>query len=152
MSILFPRLLDGIVKPVTAVRYVVAPDKRDVRFLGRFTWDPLLDFEGLARALTVLTRGYLFHHLDGSLTDDPRSRIEYARRALCAWCSVPGVRGAALKKDRQFLIDFRGLHDEFPALVDENGGAGSGGTFAGWRRSIGSSRASQKSTLYCQTL
>ena len=63
--------------------------KRDTSFLGRFTWDTLLDFEGLARVLTILARGYLFHLSDGSLTDDPRKRIEYARRALCAWCSVP---------------------------------------------------------------
>ena len=61
-----------------------ASGKRDVRYLGRFTWDTLLDFEGMARVLTVLARGFLFHHPDGSLTDDPRSRIEYTRRALCA--------------------------------------------------------------------
>ena len=96
--------------------------KRDVRYLGRFTWDTLLDFEGLARVLTILARGFLFHHPDGSLADNPQSRVEYARRALCAWCSTPDLRGAAPKKDWQFLTDFRGLHDEFPELVDENGG------------------------------
>ena len=99
-----------------------ASGKRDTSFLGRFTWDTLLDFEGLARVLTVLVRGYLFHPPDGSLADDPRSRIEYARRALCAWCSIPDVQGAAPKKDWQFRTDFRDLHDEFPELVDENGG------------------------------
>ena len=99
-----------------------ASGKRDVRFLGRFTWDTLLNFEGLARILTVLARGFLFHHPDGSLTDDPRNRIEYARRALCAWCSVPDVPGVTPKKDWQFRTDFRGLHGEFPELVDENGG------------------------------
>ena len=99
-----------------------ASGKRDVRYLGRFTWDTLLDFEGLARVLAVLARGYLFHHPDGSLTGNPRSRIEYARRALCAWCSIPDVRGSAPKKDWQFRTDFRNLHDEFPELVDENGG------------------------------
>ena len=96
--------------------------KRDVRFLGRFTWDTLLDFEGLARVLTVLARGYLFHHPDGSLADDPRGHVEYARRALCAWCSIPDPRGAAPKEDWQFRTDFRGLHSEFPELVGENGG------------------------------
>ena len=99
-----------------------ATGKRDVRYLGRVTWDTLLDFEGLARVLTVLARGFLFHHPDGSPADDPRSRIEYARRVLCAWCSVPDVPGAAPKKDWQFRTDFRGLHGEFPELVDENGG------------------------------
>ena len=96
--------------------------KRDTSFLGRFTWDTLLDFEGLARVLTVLARGFLFHHPDGSLADDPRSRIEYARQALCAWCSIPDPRGVSPKKDWQFRTDFRNLRDEFPELVDENGG------------------------------
>ena len=99
-----------------------ASGKRNAGFLGRFTWDTLLDFEELARVLTILARGYLFHHPDGSLADDPRSRIEYARRALCAWCSMPDVLGAAPKKDWQFRTDFHSLHDEFPELVDENGG------------------------------
>ena len=31
-----------------------ASGKRDVRFLGRFIWDTLMDFEGLARVLTIL--------------------------------------------------------------------------------------------------
>ena len=99
-----------------------ASGKRDVHFLGRFTWDTLLDFEGLARILTILARGHLFHLPDGSLADDPRSRIEYARRALCAWCSIPDPRGISPKKDWQFRTDFRNLHDEFSELMDENGG------------------------------
>ena len=61
--------LDEIVKPVIAVRYVVALGKRDISFLGRFTWDTLLDFEGLARVLTVLTRGYLFHLPEDNLIE-----------------------------------------------------------------------------------
>lgn len=96
--------------------------KQDTRFLGRFTWDTLLDFEGMARILTVLARGYLFHHSDGSLADAPRGRIEYARQALCAWCSVPDTQSAALKEGWEFHSDFRSLHNEFPDLVDENGG------------------------------
>ena len=99
-----------------------ASGKRDTRFLGRFTWDTLLDFEGLARILTVLARGFLFHHPDGSPADDPRSRVEYARRALCSWCSIPDVQGTVQKEGWQFQTDFRNLHNEFPALVDENGG------------------------------
>ena len=49
-----------------------AKSKRDTRYLGRFTWDTLVDFEGLVRVLTVLARGFLFHEPDGS------SRAEYA--------------------------------------------------------------------------
>ena len=48
----------------------VASGKRDVHYLGRFTWDTLLDFEGLARVLTILARGYLFHHPDGNLAGE----------------------------------------------------------------------------------
>ena len=73
--------------------------KRDTSFLGRFTLDTLLDFEGMARILTILARGFLFHHPDGSLADDLRGRIEYARRALCARCSIPDALGASPKKD-----------------------------------------------------
>ena len=100
----------------------MASGKRDTRFLGRFTWDTLLDFEGLARILTVLARGFLFHHPGGSPADDPRSRVEYARRALCSWCSIPDAQGAVQKEGWQFQTDFRNLHDEFPTLVDESGG------------------------------
>lgn len=96
--------------------------KQDTHFLGRFTWDTLLDFEGMARILTVLARGYLFHHPDGSLADDPRSRIRYAHRALCAWCSVPDALGSAPKEGWELQTDFRSLHDEFPDLVDDHGG------------------------------
>jgi len=59
--------------------------KNDTTYLGRFTFDTLLNFEGLARVLTILARGYLFHGKGGTLlADDPRSHIDYARRALCA--------------------------------------------------------------------
>ena len=33
--------------------------KTDNAFLGRFTFDMLKDFEGLARVLTVLARGFM---------------------------------------------------------------------------------------------
>ncbi len=56
--------------------------KHDTLYMGRFTIDMLLDFEGLARVLTIVARGYLFHGRDGSLAESPRNRIEYSRRAL----------------------------------------------------------------------
>lgn len=107
-----------------AVTYTAA-GKNDTTYLGRFTFDTLLDFEGLARVLTILARGYLFHGADGSiLQGNPRSRIDYARRALCAWCSVPGRKTATPKETWQFKTDFRDLHREFPGLVGKDG--------AGW--------------------
>ena len=99
-----------------------ASGKNDTTYLGRFTFDTLLDFEGLARVLTILARGYLFHGADGStLQGNPRSRIDYVRRALCAWCSVPDRKTATPKETWQFKTDFRDLHQEFPDLVDEDG-------------------------------
>ena len=67
-----------------------AEDTRDVAYMRRFTFEMLLDFEGLVRVLTIIARGYLFHDREGNvLKGNPRERIDYARRALCAWCSVP---------------------------------------------------------------
>ena len=99
-----------------------ASGKNDTTYLGRFTFDTLLDFEGLARVLMILARRYLFHGADGSIRqENPRSRIDYARRALCAWCSVPDKKTATPKETWQFKTDFRDLHQEFPDLVDEDG-------------------------------
>ena len=99
-----------------------ASGKNDTTYLGRFTFDTLLDFEGLARVLTIVARGYLFHKENGEpLADDPRSRIGYARRALCAWCSVPDKKTATPKEVWQFKTDFGDLHQEFPDLVDADG-------------------------------
>lgn len=66
-----------------------ASKKSDTTWLGRFTFATILEFEGMARILTILARGYLFHSKDGAvISGDPHDRIDYARRALCAWCSV----------------------------------------------------------------
>ena len=48
-------------------------------------------------------------------------RIDYAKRGLCAWCSVPDNKNATPLEAWQFGSDFRELHSEFPGLVDENG-------------------------------
>ena len=75
-------------------------DKKDTSFLGRFTSDMIKDFSGLTRIFTILARGYIFHNPDGSLKDgDPYERIEYARCALCAWCSLPSNKKATPTKE-----------------------------------------------------
>lgn len=82
----------------------------------------LIENYGFARILTILARGYLFHNPDGTRKDgDPYDRTDYVRRALCAWCSIPGKKDAAPRAEWQFKTDFRELHGEFPELVDENG-------------------------------
>lgn len=97
-------------------------NKKDSGFLGRFTMDMLMENYGFARILTVLARGYLFHNTDGTPRDsDPYERTDDARRALCAWCSIPDKKNATPKAEWQFRTDFRELHGAFPELVDENG-------------------------------
>lgn len=95
----------------TAVR------KTDTTYLGRFTFDMITDFSGFGRILTTIARGYLFHDKDGAVLDrNPYDRIDVARNALCAWCSVPDK-----KKSSEPPVDFRELSADFPELVDENG-------------------------------
>lgn len=94
----------------TPVKYEVNR-KGDTAFLGRFTFESLLSFEGMGRIFTILARG--------DLPD-----LDRARKALCAWCSIPERKNATPKEEWQNLTDFRGLHEEFPELVDANG--------AGW--------------------
>lgn len=104
-------------EPTYAVR-----NKKDNGFLGRFTMDMIMENYGFARILTVLARGYLFHNTDGTpKAGDPYERTDDARRALCAWCSIPNKKNVTPKAEWQFKTDFRELHGEFPELVDENG-------------------------------
>lgn len=99
-----------------------ASKKSDTTWLGRFTFATILEFEGMSRILTVLARGYLFHGKDGAVIwGDLHDRIDYARRALCAWCSVPEDGKRVPDKEWQFRTDFSELHTEFPELVDEDG-------------------------------
>lgn len=105
-------------EPTYAVR-----NKKDNGFLGRFTMDILMENYGFARILTVLARGYLFHNPDGTPKGgDPYERTDDARRALCAWCSIPDRKTATPRAEWQFKTDFRELHDAFPEFVDESGG------------------------------
>ncbi len=104
-------------EPTYAVR-----NKKDNSFLGRFTMDMLMENYGFARILTVLARGYLFHNPDGTPKGgDPYERTDDARRALCAWCSIPDKKNTTPKAEWQFKTDFRELHSAFPELVDKGG-------------------------------
>ncbi len=91
-------------------------NKHDLSYLGRFTFKTITDYEGLGRILTVIARGYLFHDKDGTkLTDNPYTRIDYARKVLCAWCSIPD------KNESEPFTNFSVLADEFPDLVNSKG-------------------------------
>ena len=86
-----------------------AHGKRDMSFLGRFTFDMMIKQIGLHRVLTTVARGYMFE----SETPD----IDRAKGALQAWCSLPTEK----KDDWKANTNFRELHTEFPDLVDEEG-------------------------------
>ena len=93
-----------------------AESKHDLSYLGRFTFKTITDFEGFGRILTIIARGYLFHNQDGSLcADSPYERVEYARNALCAWCSVPD------KNEDEPFTNFGALASDFPELVNAKG-------------------------------
>ncbi|HCA30055.1 MAG TPA: hypothetical protein DEP23_11055 [Ruminococcaceae bacterium] len=91
-----------------------AQNKYDSTYLGRFTFDTLLKFEGLFRILTIIARGYMFKN-------GTEPQIETARQALQAWCSIPDNKKSSPKEDWRYKTDFRDLNDTFPELVDENG-------------------------------
>ncbi len=44
----------------TGQRVYSAQNKRNTAYMGRFTFDMLLDFEGLSRVLTIMARGYMW--------------------------------------------------------------------------------------------
>ena len=86
-----------------------ANGKRDMSFLGRFTFDMLIKQIGLHRVLTTIARGYMFE------SDTPD--IDRAKEALQAWCSLPTEK----KDDWKANTNFNHLHTEFPGLVDKDG-------------------------------
>lgn len=98
-----------------------ADRKNDTSYMGRFTFPMLLGFYGFQRILMILARGFLFE--DGGNGYD---RIDYARRALLAWCSVSTGRTQTQKKtpnqtDSGNQTNYAVYHAEFPDLVDEAG-------------------------------
>ena len=95
-----------------------AESKKDTSYMGRFTLPMLLDFTGFQRVLTILARGYLFRD-DGSAYD----RIETARRALLAWCSLSAekMKKAPDQNDPRLRTDYGEYADEFPELVTPEG-------------------------------
>lgn len=106
----------GEFKAYTAKPVYRSTGKRDTAWLGRFTFNTFLDFEGLGRILTIVARGYLFR--DGT---NPYENIEYARNALCAWCSIPAKSKKAPEAETEPKVNFGHLSNHFPELVDEKG-------------------------------
>lgn len=87
----------------------------DTSYLGRFAVESMRDFLGFERIFTILARGYLFR------SSDPHENVDCARRALCAWVSIPDDGKDLEGWDGKFTTCFPELHEEFPDLVDEEG-------------------------------
>ena len=86
---------------------------KDTSYMGRFTFKNILEFEGLPHILTIIARGYMYHDKKGTLLEgDPRDRLDYVRKALCAWCSVPESKKAAPNKERPDKSHFEELHEQ----------------------------------------
>ena len=103
-------------KAYTEQPVYAATGKRDASYMGRFTFRTFTEFEGLGRILTIIARGYLFKE-----GNNPYERIEYARNALCAWCSMPEETKKALEGRPNPKVNFSDLASVFPELVDEDG-------------------------------
>ena len=99
--------------------YTVFPEYKKDSYLGRFTLPMLLDILGFQRILTILARGYLFR--DGR---DGYDRIDVARRALLAWCSLSGEKmkkAPDQENDPRLRVNFGEFAEEFPELVTPDG-------------------------------
>jgi len=93
--------------------------KDDTGYMGRFTFPMFFKFEGFGRVLTILARGYLFR--DGS---DGYDRIDLARRALMAWCSLSGEKtkkASDQEDDPRLRVNYGEYAEEFPELVTPEG-------------------------------
>ena len=95
-----------------------AEGKGGTAYMGRFTFPMLMDFKGFRHVLTILARGYLFRE-DGSGYD----RIDCARRALLAWCSLSGekTKNAPDLDDPRRRVNYGEYAQEFPELVATDG-------------------------------
>ena len=88
---------------------------RDTTYLGRFTVEAIRDFHGFDRVFTILARYFLFQN------GDPYENVNRARRALCAWVSIPNDGDDLKGWEGKFTTCFSELHKEFPDLVDAVG-------------------------------
>ena len=82
-----------------------AHGKRDMSFLGRFTFDMMIKQIGLHRVLTTVAHGYMFE----SETPD----IDRAKGALQAWCSLPTEK----KDDWKANTNFSEVHTLHENLI-----------------------------------
>lgn len=102
-------------KDYTQFPAYTSTEPRDTTYLGRFTVEAIRDFHGFDRVFTILARHFLFQ--DG----DPYENVDRARRALCAWVSIPDDGDDLKGWEGKFTTCFPELHEEFPDFVDTGG-------------------------------
>ena len=69
---------------------------------------------------SILARGYLFHDAGGNVLDvNPKCKIDLARRALLAWCSIPDSKKPPLKRSGSNLICRKQQFPFFYARFDD---------------------------------
>ena len=78
-------------------------DPQDHRYMSGFHFGMFKKMIGFGRILTLIARRYLFHTETGEIASgDPYTRIEYARRALLAWCSFSTGRNVPITDSTVF--------------------------------------------------
>lgn len=97
----------------TGVPVYSSVNKQDYSYLGRIAFATIFNFEGLPRIFSIIARGYMY--------GGGEPNTDRARKALCAWCSMPDKKETATREEWQYKSDFRELHKEFPELVTEDG-------------------------------
>lgn len=94
-----------------------ASKKSDTTWLGRFTFATILEFEGMARILTILARGYLFHSKDGAVIwGDLHDRIDYAPPRALRLVQCSGGREARAGQGMAVSDGFFGVAHGVPRV------------------------------------
>lgn len=114
----------------TGIVAYTAKSKSDISYMGRFTFTTILEFKGLARVLTIIARGYMFHDADGNILEgDPRERLDYVRKVLCAWCSVPDSKKPRPRRRGRIRAILKNCTKVFPSWLVRTAAAGSTAMF-----------------------
>ena len=107
-----------------------ATGKRDNSYLGRFTYTTLTDFEGMARILTILARGYLFRDENGNVLDSkPKDRIGLRAVLSLRGAVFPTAKKPPLKRSGNTERTFGSIAESFLRLWMRTAAVGSTVTF-----------------------
>lgn len=92
----------------TGVPVYSSVNKQDYSYLGRIAFATILDFEGLPRIFSIIARGYMYGGREPN--------TDRARKALCAWCSIPDKKKMPPVKSGSIKVIFVSCTVNFPSL------------------------------------